>query len=73
MGVASAGLVLAALVVGGCSGLAASPTPAEGYWCWMAPALPGPHKLENGRRTGPREEPCSQDEVSIYAKPGPTP
>jgi hypothetical protein len=48
-------------------------TPYQDYWCWSAPLLPGPHKLENGRLPGPREEPCSQDEVSIYAKPGATP
>src|SRR5262245_8736589 len=47
-------------------------TPYEGYWCWKAPVLPGPHRLENGRLPGPREEPCSQDVVSIYAKPGAT-
>jgi hypothetical protein len=60
-----------ALVLAGCSATAA--TPYQDYWCWTAPVLPGPHKLENGRPPGPREEPCRQDEVSIYAKPGPTP
>jgi hypothetical protein len=66
-------LVLVMVSAAGCSaGAAASPTPAEGYWCWSPPVMPGPHKLEN-RKPGPREELCSQYAVDLYVHDKPPP
>jgi hypothetical protein len=64
---------LPVLLLGGCSAPTAPPTPAEGYWCWMPFALPGPHRITD-RSPGPREEPCNREVVDFYlhGKPWPT-
>jgi hypothetical protein len=56
-------LLVCGLLLGGCSVLAAQPTPAEGYWCYGGLALPNPHPSPAGTEG---ELPCTQDQVDYY-------